>query len=82
MSPVGKIIRYYGRTKMALVDLYEEIRLGDSIRIEKEGEGFDQVVSFMKKDEEEVERAKKGELVSVKVIQIPKKGAILLQEKD
>lgn len=81
MKPVGKITHYYGRVKVAVVDLHGELKVGDYVRIEKEGEGFEQTVSSIQKEGEDVEKGTKGDVVSIKVSQIPRKGSlILLQE--
>ncbi len=81
MKPVGKITHYYGRVKVAVVDLHGELKVGDSVRIEKEGDGFDQVVSSMQIEKEDVEKGGKGDKVSIKVIQVPKKGSLVIVEE-
>ncbi len=78
MKPIGKVTHYYGKVKVAVVELHGDLGVGDSVRIEKEGQGFEQTVSSMHKDENPVEKGKKGDVVAVKVIQVAKKGSLVL----
>ncbi len=82
MKPIGKITHFYGKVRVAVVELHGDLSVGDNIRIEKEGQGFDQVVSSMHKEEKPVEEGKKGDTVSIKVIQMVKKGSLVLLFKE
>ncbi len=78
MKPIGKITHYYGKVSAAVVELHGDLKVGDDVRIEKEGEGFEQTVDSMQIEGEDVKEGKKGEAVSIKVSQAPKKGSLVL----
>ncbi len=78
MKPIGKVIHYYGKVKVAVVELHGDLKVGDGIRIEKEGCGFDQIISSMQIDKDSVQSAKKGETVAIKVAEVVRKGSLVL----
>lgn len=84
MKPIGKVSHYYGKAGVAIVELQEELKVGDRIRIEKGDHSFEQEVTSMQKDYRPVEHAIKGDSVGVKVDEKTHEGAqvYLLQETD
>ena len=69
---VGKITHYYDKIGVAVVNVLAKIKVGDTIRI-KAPEGspretdFTQAVSSMQIEHKDVEEAKKGESIGLKV---------------
>lgn len=84
MKSIGKVSHYYGKAGVAIVELQEELKVGDRIRIERAGHSFDQQVASMQKEYQPVERADKGDSVGVKVDEKTHEGAqvYLLEEAD
>jgi len=75
MKPIGKVSHYYGKAGVAIVELQEELQVGDRIRIEKGDHSFEQEVASMQKDYQPVERAAKGDSVGLKVDEKTHEGA-------
>ncbi len=65
---IGEIIHYFGEIEVAIIKLSDSLKIGEKIRIAGgEDTDFTQEVSSMEIDYEEVESAKKGMEVGVKV---------------
>ena len=75
MKSLGKVSHYYGKAKVAIVELQEELQTGDRIRIKKGDHFFDQEVISMQKDYKSVERASKGDSVGIQVDEKTHEGA-------
>ena len=67
-----------------IVELQEELQVGDRIRIERAGHSFDQEVTSMQIEYKPVERAGKGDSVGIKVDEKTHEGAqvYVLEETD
>jgi len=64
---VGTISHYYDQIGVAVLDLNETLKVGDKIKIVKEEEEFEQEISSMQVEHKEVQTAKKGDSVGLKV---------------
>ena len=65
---IGKVVHYFSKIKVAVVDLSNTLSVGDSIRIVGgEDTDFNQTVKSMETEHEKVEKAKKGDSVGLKV---------------
>lgn len=71
---VGKVIHYYDKIGVAVVELAGPLAVGDTIKIEGHGRDFNQKVSSIQMEHEKVEKAKKGDSVGLKVDQEAKNG--------
>ena len=78
MKPIGKITHYYGKAGVAIVELQDELKVGDRIRIERGDSVFTQAVSSMQKEYQQMEKAEKGDSVGIKVDQKVKEGSLVL----
>lgn len=78
MKPIGKVIHYYSKAGVAIIELQSELKLGDRIRIEKGENAFDQEVTSMQKEYQPIEKGEKGDSVGVKVEQKAKEGSLVL----
>ena len=76
MKPIGKVIHYYSKAGVAIVELQDELKLGDRIRIERGDQTFDQEVTSMQKENKTIEKGEKGDSVGIKVDQKTKEGSI------
>jgi len=73
---IGKITHYFGKIGVAVLELVDgDLKVGDTIKIELHDGGFDQAVTSMQVDHQEVATVKKGESVGLKVDQAVKEGA-------
>ncbi|OGG42147.1 hypothetical protein A3A21_02065 [Candidatus Jorgensenbacteria bacterium RIFCSPLOWO2_01_FULL_45_25b] len=75
MKQIGKIIHYYDKIGVAIIELKAGLKAGENVRIEKDGEGFEEKVESMQIDHKEVSKAKKGDVVGIKVKEHPKNNA-------
>ena len=76
---VGEVVHYYNKLGVAIVDLQAPLAVGDPITFERGEDAFEQTVSSMQMDHENVERAGKGKSVGVKVERPVKEGATVLK---
>lgn len=74
MKKVGTVTHYYGKLGVAIVDLSSTLKVGDRIKIEN-GTELEQTVESMQVEHEQVEEAKKGKMVGLKVSQKVHEGA-------
>ena len=78
MKPIGKVIHYYDKAGVAIVELQAELKLQDRIRIELGDNAFTQEVSSMQKEHQSLEKGEKGDSVGIKVDQKVKEGSLVL----
>jgi putative protease len=78
MKPIGKVIHYYDKAGVAIVELQAELKVGERIRIERGDKSFTQEVSSMQKEHQSLEKAKIGDQVGIKVDQKVKEGSLVL----
>jgi putative protease len=72
---IGKIVHFYPKISVAVVDLEDTIRVGDKISIEKESGSFEQVIDSMQIEHQNINEAKKGQSIGLKVIDKTREGA-------
>lgn len=82
MKKVGTVTHYYGKIGVAIVDLSGTLKVGDRIKFES-GTEAEQTVDSMQIEHEQVEEAKKGDMVGLKVPQKVHEGAtVYLAEEE
>ena len=64
---VGKISHYYSKIEVAVVDLTDTLSVGDEISIEGATTNFKQTIDSMQIMHENVQTAKKGDSIGLKV---------------
>lgn len=64
---VGKITHYYDKIGVAVVELTGNLAVGDTIKISGHGREFNQEVTSMQIEHENVQTAKKGQTVGLRV---------------
>jgi len=72
---VGKIMHYFDRIGVAVIELEGNLSEGDSLSIEKDGNAFEQKAASMQIDRKPVKSAGKGEAIGMKVLQAARPGA-------
>lgn len=73
---IGKVTHYYDKIGVAIVELTGPLKLGDSITFKKGGEEVhSQTVESMQIEKEGVDKAKKGDVVGMKVDEPIKEGS-------
>lgn len=84
MKQLGKVTHYYGKLGVAIVELEGNLKVGDKVKIEGGKSEFDQEVKSMQLEHEQIESAKKGDVVGLKVDEKVREGAVVykLEEGD
>lgn len=75
MFKIGKVIHYYDKIQVAIVELAADLAVGDKIKFVRGGEDvFEQNVDSIQIEHEKKESASKGETVGLKVEKGVKEG--------
>lgn len=71
---IGKVTHYFGKIGVAVIELSENLKVGDTIRIVGGETDFSQTVESMEIEHQKVEEAKAGDSVGLKVSQKVREG--------
>ena len=71
---IGKITHYFGNIGVAVIELTDSLKIGDTIRIVGGETDFEQVVDSMEVEHQKVEKAKKGDGIGLKISQKVREG--------
>ena len=63
---VGKITHYFGKIEVGIVELSKELNVGDTIHVKGSSTDFEQKVDSIQIEHEQVDKAKKGDVVGLK----------------
>ena len=74
MQEVGEITHFFGHIKVAVVEVKDTINKGDKVTIKGHTTDFEQTISSMQVDHNEIETAKKGQEIGMKVDDIVRRG--------
>ena len=75
VKPVGKVVHYYDKLGVAIVDLTKGgLKKGMELKFKRGDEEFTQKVESLQVDHKEVESVKKGDSFGLKVDQAAKVG--------
>lgn len=66
-KPIGKITHYYSNLGVAIVELSGPLAIGDHLKIKGATSDFEQEVESMQIDRQPIEKAKKGDVIGLKV---------------
>ncbi len=64
---IGRITHFFSKISVAVIELSDDIKVGDRIRIEGATTSFEQVVESMEIENEKVELATVGQSIGLKV---------------
>ena len=76
---IGKVIHFYDKIGVAIIELSGNLNEGDKIRFEKDNESFEQEVRSMQIEHEKITKAKSGQAIGMKVDQPVKQNAIVFK---
>ncbi|MDO8639449.1 MAG: hypothetical protein Q7R53_00850 [bacterium] len=68
-KPIGRISHYFGNIGVAVIELKDKLKIGDTIRIVGGEIDFNQEIDSMEIDRKKIKEAKKGDSVGLKVSQ-------------
>lgn len=66
---VGRVTHYYNRIEVAVVEVTDTIRVGDTIRIKGGIRDFEQTIDSMEIEHQKVEVATKGQSIGLRVVE-------------
>ena len=73
---IGKVTHYYDKISVAIIELDSDLASGEKIKFVRGGEDlFEQKVKSMQIEHEKIEKAKKGDVIGLKVDKELKEGA-------
>ena len=75
---VGRVIHFYDRIQVAIVELAAPLHIGDMVKIKHHGQEFVQNVDSLQIEHLAVEQAKKKQVVGMKVLMPVREGALVL----
>lgn len=77
-SPVGKVIHYYDKLGVAIIDLDSgELKVGDDLKFKRGDEEYQQKIESLQVDHQSVESVKKGDSFGLKVTQPTREGTLV-----
>jgi len=71
---IGKIVHYFGHINVGIIELSDGLKVGETIHIKSSVTDFEQVVNEMQVEHQNIESAKAGDQVGLKVVQKVKEG--------
>lgn len=74
---VGKVIHYYDKIGVAVIELKKALKVGDKIKFVHGDNSFEQVVESMQLEHAPVTEGKKGQEIAVKVDSEAKTGVLV-----
>lgn len=66
-KPIGEITHYFSKLGVGIIKLKTSLAVGDTIKIKGATSDFEQTVDSIQIEHETVEKAKKGDLIGLKV---------------
>ena len=66
---IGKISHYFGNIDVGIIELTDSLKPGDTIHIKGHSEDFTQSIESMQVEHADVQEAKAGDSVGIKVAQ-------------
>lgn len=66
---IGKIVHFYGRLDVGIIELSDGLKVGDTIHIKGHTSDFTQQVSSMQLEHGDIAEAKAGDAIGIKVDQ-------------
>ena len=76
---IGTITHYYDNIGVGVINLKGTLKVGDSIMLRRGDQEFTQEVESMQVEHKNVEKAKKGDDVGLKLSQKVKEGAVVMK---
>ncbi len=77
LEKVGEVTHYFTKISVAVVDLSANMKVGDRIAIKGMTTNFEQTVKSMQIDGKDIEEAKAGDVIGMKVDVRVRKGDIV-----
>lgn len=74
-KPIGKVVHFYDKLGVAIIDLDKGgLKVGDEVKFKRGEEEFNQKIESLQVDHESVDKVKKGDSFGLKVAKPTKVG--------
>ena len=80
-TPVGKVKHFFDKISVAVIELSAPIKVGDKLKFKHGNDEFEQVISSMQIEHEQIKSAKKGQAIGLKTHQPVNEGAEVFKEE-
>ena len=74
---IGKVIHWFDKINVAVLKLSAPLKKGDVVSVKRGEQEFEETISSMQIDHEDVDKGKKGDEVAVKFSNKTKEGATI-----
>lgn len=74
-KPIGKVVHWYDKLGVAVLNLKSALKVGDTIKVKRGDEEFEETIESMQVNHKSVSSVKKGDEVAIKLSQRAKEGA-------
>jgi len=71
---IGEVSHYFSKIGVAIIDLSDSLKIGDTIRVAGGEADFTQAVESMQAEHQNIEEAKAGDSIGIKMSQKVKEG--------
>lgn len=68
-KPIGKVTHFYGKPGVAIIDLKDSLKVGQTVHFKGAHDDFTQVVNQIQFEHQDIQEGKKGQSVGIKVDQ-------------
>jgi putative protease len=73
-KPIGEVTHYYGNIGVAIVKFNRKIEAGEEVHFKGSHTDFSQKIDSMQYDHKDIEKAKKGQEIGIKVSEKVREG--------
>jgi len=80
-TKIGKIVHFFGNINVAVVELSESVKQGDTIHIKGSSTDFEQILDSMQIDHKSVTEASASDSIGLKLTDNAKEGDIVYKIK-
>jgi len=74
---IGQVTHFYDKIGVMVVKLTDKVSVGDKIKVKRGDEEFEETIESMQVEHENIDKAKKGDEIAIKVGSPTKEGAIV-----
>lgn len=79
-KPIGKITHYYNNIGVGVVELTDILNQDDKIHIKGKTTDFEQIAQSMQINGKDIEQAKKGEIIGLKLNERAREGDVVYKK--
>ncbi len=79
---IGKVTHYYDKIGVMVVKLSDKVSVGDKIKVKRGDEEIEETVDSMQIEHENIQSAKKGDEIAIKISGKTKEGAVVYKIEE